>query len=209
MPLAVTPLAEGSAEQLPLYESRTLANATRIDGTRFRIVEGLDRERVRQLKERALDESDTELRKTSDYDRFGMGSYEDWYASKERTMFALLEERSGALAALAWFGPKPLGRKPRRHLSEEARAEDERTMDTDGWHTIVYRSYAPYRGKGLMTDFVRFTMDTYEKTHPGAKLWAGIFSHLPGSMELAKKLGFTISESLSDGDSNETILIKQ
>src|SRR5690349_9359568 len=102
---------ERDKRPLPVYESVTLGSAEGSDGTHFVIREGLDASLIAQLREHSLDLADTELQKTSDYERFGKGSYEDWYASKERTMFALVEEESGALAALAWFGPKPLGRK--------------------------------------------------------------------------------------------------
>ena len=184
-----------------------LAIAVAENGERFTIQEGLSADLVHQLRERSLDRSDTELAKTSDYERFGKGSFDDWYASKERTLYALISD-TGMLAALAWFGPKPLGRKSAKHLSEQERSEDERTMDSGGWHTIVYRSYPPFRGKGLMTDFVRFAMEEYIRVHPGIRLWSGIFAHNPASMGLAKKLGFVVSEEHSN-EGGETILVKE
>lgn len=209
MGLSIRPSGKERDERpLPLYESVELGSAESADGAQFTVKEGLDAELIKQLRERALDLSDTELQKTSDYERFGKGAYEDWYASKERTMFALVEKETGALAALAWFGPKPLGRKSMKHLSEEERKENEREMDSGSWHTVVYRSYAPYRGKGLMKDFIRFCTEEYGKRHPGMKLWAGIFAANPASMGLATALGFKVSED-SASDADETIMVKE
>lgn len=208
MGLLIASAESGASGRLALGESRKIASATSADGSVFSIVEGLDENLIAQLRERSLDLSDTELQTTSDYARFGTGSYADWFASKERTMFALVSA-DGALAALAWFGPKPLGRKSMKHLSTEELSQNEKAMDSAGWHTIVYRSYAPYRGKGLMTDFVRFAMETYQARYPGSKMWAGIFSNNPASLGLTKKLGFIVDESASDGDSAETILVKE
>lgn len=170
---------------------------------------GLDEDLVAQLKKYSLNTSDGELQKTSDLMRFGAGSYADWYASKERTMFALVEEGSGTLAALAWFGPKPLGRKSMKHLSEEERARDERAMDSGAWHTIVYRSYPPFRGTGLMTSFLVYVMDVYLKCYPGSKLWAGIYADNPASIGFATKLGFKAVEEVSNKNANETILVRE
>lgn len=194
--------------KLPLFESREIGKAFGTTGTAFVIREGLDASGINQLKKHSLDTSDAELQKTSDFERFGKGSYEDWYRSKERTLFALIEENTGTLAALAWFGPKPLGRKSMKHLSADERAEDERAMDSHNWHTIVYRSYPPFRGTGIMKDFVRFCMDTYLKRHPKAKLWAGIYGANPASIGLATGLGFAIRES-SGSDTEETIMVKE
>ena len=192
---------------LPLYASMIVADAVGDDGEEFEVVMGLDKGMIAQLKERSLDLSDKELQTTSDYERFGKGSHEEWYASKERTLFSFVHKPDCALAALAWFGPKPLGRKSMKHLSDEEKQQDERLLDSGDWHTIVYRSYAPFRGKGLMKDFVRFTMDTYQNMHPGSKLWAGIFSANPASVGLATALGFSVYEQGSDG--RETLMIKE
>ena len=190
---------------LPLYTSVTIADAIGKDGEKFVIVAGLDQGMVAALKARSSDLSDTDLQKTSDYERFGKGSFEDWYASKERTLFGLIHPATGALAALAWFGPKPFGRKSMKHLSEEERKEDERAMDSGMWHTVVYRSYPPFRGTGLMKDFVRFAMETYQGFYPGSKLWEGIFSANAASIGLATALGFTIVGT----EGEETLMVKE
>jgi RimJ/RimL family protein N-acetyltransferase len=80
-------------------------------------------------------------------------------------------------------------------------------MDSGAWHTIVYRSYAPFRGKGLMKDFIQFTMDIYQGLYPGSKLWAGIFSANPASIGLAVALGFKVYEQGADG--GETLMVKE
>jgi RimJ/RimL family protein N-acetyltransferase len=190
-----------------LYETNILATAENADGVRFNIVEGLSEKMAKELKKHSLDTTDTELQKTSDHERFGKGSYEEWYTSKERTLFALVHAETEELAALAWFGPKPFGRKSAKHLSSEERSQDERLLDSGAWHTIVYRSYAPFRGKGLMKDFVRFCTEKYLGRNPGGKLWAGIYSENPASIGLAKALGFTIAEE--GRGTNETLMVKE
>lgn len=181
---------------LPIFEMKELASLTSRDGEKFSIYIGANKEVVDQLRERSLDESDTEVQThTSDRERFGVSSYETWY-SKTRTPFALLDS-NGVLAAFAWFGPKPLGRKSLKHLSKEEQ-EQELNQTEDTWHTLVYRSYHPYRGKGLMTDFIRLAMDTYKTHYPHAKFWAGISMDNEGSIALASKLGFIRREELVD-----------
>jgi Acetyltransferase (GNAT) family len=173
---------------IPLYESHPLGSIRSKDGRIFSILIGLDRDLVSQLKERSLDTSDIELQNnTSDFKRFGEGSYEEWY-EKDRTPYALVSE-DGKLAALAWFGSKPLGRKSLRFLSDEELAKENEQEKTH-WHTIVYRSYAPFRGIGVVTPFVRFAMNDYKKRYPDAKLWAGISTDNAASIALATKLGF-------------------
>ncbi len=208
MALSLTQVASLDRLPLRLHERTLLAKATD-DGRTFSLVAGLDTDLIGQLKKYSLNLEDTELQKTSDYMRFGEGSYDEWYGSKERTMFALVDDRNGKLAALAWFGPKPLGRKSMKHLSEEERARDESAMDSGAWHTIVYRSYPPYRGTGLMTSFLNYVMDAYARCYPGSKLWAGIFAANPASLGFAKKLGFRIVEESSGDGHDETILVKE
>lgn len=193
---------------IPLYQMILMGTLKSRDGELFSIVAGLDEGLVAQLKAYSLDESDREIQdNTSDRARFGEGSYEAWYG-KDRVPFALVHDESGKLAALAWFGPKPLGRKSLKHLTEAERAQDEKSLDADGWHTIVWRAYQPYRGKGLMTAFVRFAMDQYMAQYPGEKIWAGIYAENPASIALAEKLGFRILEAASDAQSHETVMVR-
>jgi RimJ/RimL family protein N-acetyltransferase len=192
------PTAGALGGPILVYTEIPLASFTSKDDEKFIIVAGLDEAHVQELKEKSLDESDEEIQKnTSDRQRFGLGSYEEWYG-KGRVPFALVHEGTRTLAALAWFGPKQLGRKSLKHLSAEERAQDERTLESGDWHTIVYRSYAPFRGKGLMKAFTQFTMDSYKKIHPKAKLWAGVHAENPASLGLAQALGFVIDEERSD-----------
>ncbi len=169
---------------------------------------GLDKNLVEQLKKKSLDETDTDVQShTSDRKRFGEGSYEEWYA-KERTPFALTEEKTGVLAALAWFGPKPLGRKSLKYLSEAELAEEGRQKKSD-WHTLVYRSYVPFRGKGLMTDFLKQVIAIYMEQYPNAKLWVGMNADNKASAALASKLGFEKAEELADTRSNWFAMVKK
>lgn len=184
------------SETLSLYASEPLGTISSKDGEVFQIVRGLDEHMVAQLQAYSTDLSDTDLQEnTSDFQRFGEGSYEAWYG-KDRTPYALLD-KAGKLAALAWFGPKPLGRKSLRYLSEEERAA-EGGEESGDWHTIVYRSYNPYRGKGLMSPFMQYVIADYKKKYPHAKLWAGVSAKNQASIGLAKRFGFEVSEAYSD-----------
>lgn len=194
-----------SSFPLPLFETKELGVQIGKTGERFKILAGLSKELVAQLVEKSLATSDVEIyNKTSDPQRFGTGSYEEWY-SKNRTPFALVHS-SGALAAIAWYGPKPLGRKSLRHLTAEE-LEHEHEGNEGDWHTIVYRSYPPFRGTGLMKEFVRFTIDAYKKSYPGIRLWAGINSENPASTGFATSLGFVIDSEHSNPDEHHTVMV--
>lgn len=185
---------------LPLFKMIRIGELTSREGEVFSLWIGANEKVVAELKEKSLNTADIEIQNnTSDRERFGEGSYEEWY-SKNRTPFTLLSA-DGSLAAFAWFGPKPLGRKSIRHLSQEDRAK-ELEQKEDVWHTLVYRSYAPYRGKGLMTSFVRFATEEYKKHFPGAKFWVGINSANAGSIALAEKLGYQHRVDLVDAEKN-------
>lgn len=200
----ITPiLAEPFSLPLPLYGMIKLGDFTSRDGDEFTIWIGADQTVVDELKAKSLDESDIELQTTSDRERFGEGSYEEWY-SKDRTPFALVHE-SGALAAFVWFGPKPLGRPSLKYLSDEERAK-EFMQKEEVWHTLVYRSYAPFRGKGIMTDFVRFCIEKYKEHYSEAKLWVGMSAANEASIGLASKLGFVRREDLFDAEKNWTAM---
>ena len=139
-----------------MYDRAVIGSTESRDGESFDIVIGLDRALIEQLIKYSLDEGDAELQKhTSDLKRFGEGSYEEWF-SKGRTPYALVSHEN-VLAALAWFGPKPIGRKSLRYLSE-AELKEEYSQPAGDAHTVVYRSYGPFRGKGLMTKFMQFAI---------------------------------------------------
>jgi len=194
---------------LSLYKSVKIGEATGKDGARFFIFVGLDKKLAGELKKLSLDESDVELQKnTSDRERFGAGSYEAWYA-KDRVPFALTSAKTGELAAIAWFGPKALGRKSQKHLSEKEKQENENLIPNENWHTISYRCYPHFRGKGLMKGFVGFAMNLYIKHNPGIKIWAGINSENMASDALATGLGFQVDEDASDRAAHWLVMIKQ
>ena len=181
---------------LPLYEAVQIGKAV-VNDEVFIMHIGLDKNIVAQLKAHSLDMSDISLQEnTSDFKRFGEGSYEQWYA-KNRVPFALIHEATGVLAALIWYGPKQLGRKSLKHLSE-VELKTEHTVESGEWHTIVQRSYLPFRGKGLMSGFAKATMEVYQEYFPEARLWAGINRTNEASVALATKLGFTMDEAGSD-----------
>lgn len=196
----ITPVAhERLSLPLPLYEKVKLGSLTSRDGESFSIWVGADEGIARQVKEQSLKDSDIQAN-TSDRKRFGEGSYEEWY-SKKRTPFSLVHDATEQLAAFAWFGPKPLGRKSLKYLSEEERAK-ELQQEEGTWHTLVYRAYTPFRGKGLMSEFVRFAVDEYRKQYPDAKLWTGMSASNEASVALSTKLGFKRRKDLFDAEKN-------
>lgn len=194
---------------LPIYETVELGVITGKTGEPFRMLAGLDRPLAEALKAKSLDESDTEIQKnTSDRERFGLGSYEEWYA-KDRSPFVLVHEATGALAAIVWFGPKPLGRKSLKHLSAEERVQEaDSAKEAGDWHTIVYRAYPPFRGVGIMKKFALACMDEYGRHFPQAKYWAGIHADNPASEGFATALGFVVDEALSDRAKHHLVMVK-
>lgn len=170
---------------LPIYQTIHIADAVSNDGIRFKIIVGLDKELIEQLKKYSADESDIDLQKyTKDKERFIVGTYEDWY-KKNRTLFALVEESSGIMAAQIRFGPEPL------------------LGDVGNWHTAGWRSYSSFRGKGIMKDFSKFALDVYLEHFPNINIWITAKRENAGSVRLAEALGF----KTSDEKSNETSLV--
>jgi RimJ/RimL family protein N-acetyltransferase len=193
---------------LPLYESIPIADGESKDGERFTVVLGLDRHMAEQVKHYSLDENDADLQEnTSDRKRFGEGSYEEWY-KKGRVPFALIHEESDSVTAICWFGPKPLGMKSMKYLTDEER-QAEMNADAKNWHTISYRSYNPFRGKGHMRGFVTFCIDTYLKENKDAKLWAIFNSKNEGSIALAQKLGFKPREDVSHPEDHLVTMVRE
>lgn len=183
---------------LPLYDMRQVGSLVGDDGEAFSILIGLDQTLVEQLREKSLADDSAIQNNTSDRLRFGEGSYEEWYA-KERTPFALVHTATNALAALVFFGPKPLARKPLKYLSPDERAK-ELSQEKSEWHTVAFRSYPPFRGKKLMKPFARFAIDHYLAAVPGSKIWAGIDTTNPASVALTKGLGFVAAPEVSDDE---------
>ncbi|MBU2158971.1 GNAT family N-acetyltransferase [Patescibacteria group bacterium] len=159
---------------LPLYESHIVGLVNLPDGEVLSVYAGLSKEHVEKLQAHARDMEDVELQNnTSDYRRFVENSYEDWY-KKERTPFALIGA-NGQLAALIWFGPEKMPIE----------------SDTDSWDTVAFRSYAPYRGKGIMTPFGLFAISKYIELRPGRSIWLETGPSNEAAVHLYKKLGFT------------------
>lgn len=176
---------------LPIYTSVQLATAKSADGGEFDIVAGLGKSSADEVRRHALDENDTELQKnTGDRKRFGENSYENWYM-KDRTPFGLIHKKTGALTAFIWFGPEPLGQESRE------------------WHTIGYRSYNPFRGKGLMKDFSKFAMKIYSASRPGVRYWVALNPDNKASIALASSLGFTISEENLNRETGSLVMTKE
>ncbi len=176
------------------------------DGDKFFIFAGLDKKLVAELKALSLNKKDKELQKnTGDLKRFGLGSYSEWY-KKNRTPFALVHEKTGALAGLVWFGPKALGEKSIKYGIEGKKVKKESKKNT--WHTIAYRAYPPFRGKGITKKFTAFATDVYMKNFPNIKVWAGIDDRNKASQKLSEGLGFKTLEKLSDKKAHWLVMVK-
>lgn len=193
---------------LPLYKYIHIGSAKSRDGDHFSLLLGMSDEHALKLKKFSLDENDSELQKnTSDRKRFGEGSYEEWYA-KSRTPFVLIHVATNDLAGIVWFGPKPLGQKPLGHSTETERTR-EKKLEKENWHTIAYRCYPRFRGKGLMKNFVGSALNMYMQNIPDAKLWAGINTENAASDALALSLGFKPHKEHSDLKNNFLVMIKE
>ncbi len=168
---------------LPIYETVHIADAVSRDGEKFSLVVGMDKNIVLDLKKKSLDESDTDIQNnTSDRKRFGEGSYEEWY-SKKRTPFVLIHKDTNALSAIVWFGPKEL------------------RNDGNNWQAVGWRSYSPFRGKGIMKEFSKFSMNIYMNHVQDAKFWGVLKRGNEGSLSLGLALGFVAVDEESDEES--------
>jgi len=188
---------------LPLYSAIHIADAIGRDGEEFDVFIGLEKKYAEQLKKLSLDESDTELQeKTGDKNRFGLGSYEDWY-KKNRTPFCLIHKRTDALAALIWFGPKPIGAKSSKFgIEKPYEIQDE-------WHTISFRSYPAFRGKGIMKNFSKFVIEIYKNHFPNAKFWTGTDDRNTAFIKLISDLRFKVDEENSDLESHWLVMTRR
>ena len=84
-----------------------------------------------------------------------------------------------------------------KHLSPDE-MQQEAGLESGNYHCATYRSYNPFRGTGIMKEFLLATTDVYLKYYPGAILWTGISRSNPGSIALSGKLGYAVDESISD-----------
>ncbi len=179
---------------IPIYSVVSIADAIGKDGEEFDVLVGLDKEHVAQLRECSLNEDDVELQKnTGDRNRFGLGSYKEWY-EKNRTPFCLIHKRTNSLAALIWFGPKDLGQKSIKFGKDKDKQGEKENV----WHTISCRCYPTFRGTGLMTNFTKFAMEVYKKELPNIKFWSGVDARNEGIIKLLSNLGFQTDEASSD-----------
>lgn len=190
---------------LSLYSYIHIADAISKEGEEFDVFLGLSKKYVEQLKKLSLDDRDVDLQNyTGDRRRFGEGSYENWYV-QNRTIFCLVHKRTDSLAAIAWFGPKTLGKKSIKfNLNINNEHQDE-----DYWHTASFRSYPSFRGKGMMKNFANFAIDIYKQHFTNIGFWFGTDDRNSVMIKLAQDLGFVIDEENSDLLEHWLILIKK
>ena len=94
----------------------------------------------------------------------------------------MIHNSTNSLAALVWFGPELLKK------------------ESGNWHTVAWRSYPSFRGRGLMKEFTKFAMDIYTKNVPDMKFWISVKKDNLGSIRLGKFLGFLKSEKISSSN---------
>ncbi len=181
---------------LPIFNSIHIADAVTRTGDEFDIYIGLEKKYVEQLRELSLDESDVNLQKfTGDKNRFGFGSYEEWYG-KNRTPFIAVDKKTDSLAAIIWFGPKSLGAKSAKFNGQEGKGG--KSEIKDDWHTISFRSYLLFRGNGIMTNFTKFVIDIYREQFPNSMFWTGTDDRNTVFIKFISKLGFQVDKENSD-----------
>lgn len=168
-----------------LYERALIGTLVMPDGAHLSIYLGADEGAARQLKEHALGSDEELVQNTKDRARFGEGSYESWYA-KGRCPFSLVDD-GGNLAAFIWFG------------AENPPPECGQDIESDVWDTIAFRSYPPYRGRGIMTPLARFIIETHERLVPGRRLWLTAKTDNLPALGLYGKLGFQVCGYGEDG----------
>ena len=188
---------------LLIYSAIRVADGIGKDGEEFDVYVGLEKKYIEQLKKLSLDKKDVDLQNhTGDRKRFGEGLYEVWY-NKNRTPFCLIHKRTDALAALIWFGPKPLGEKSIKFR------KDKEYENQNIWHTVSYRSYPNFRGKGLMKNFSKFVIDFYKNKFPNIMIWAGMDDRNTAMVKLSSDLSFEIDEKSSDLSENWLVMVKR
>ncbi|MFZ2149696.1 MAG: hypothetical protein WAV15_00880 [Minisyncoccia bacterium] len=186
---------------LPIYTSVHIADAVCKRGEEFDLLVGLDKKYAEQLRKLSEDDRDIDLQNfTGDRRRFVEKTYEHWY-KKIRTPFALIHKQTDSLAAIIWFGPKPIGAKSEKFGKDEHAKEDT-------WHTISFRSYPLFRGRGMMKNFAKFVLDIYKTHFPQAKLWTGTDERNHVFVKLISELGFQIDEKNSDLPENWLVMTK-
>ncbi len=183
---------------IAIYQAMPIEHITGRDGTAFTIYAGLTEDHAGQLKALSLDTTDEALQNnTSDRKRFGVGSYEEWYADS-RTPFSVVDDATNKLAALIWFGPKAIGTKSISHLSADEQNKVAHA-ETGNGHTIAYRSYPPYRGAGIMKKAVEEATAAYQAVFPEAILWAIIEEKNEASIGFSSALGYEVQGESEDG----------
>lgn len=167
-------------EPPPIFSSTFVAWLACPGLDRLSVQYGLDTHAVSKLRDKSLNRDDVELaNNTSDKRRFGDGSYERWYA-KSRYPFVLTDQ-DHELAGLIWFGPEPVPNGVQ--LDQGALVQE--------WDTIAFRSYPPYRGKGIMTAFSLMLLKLHKTMRPGRGLWLETRPHNKAGIALYRKLGFS------------------
>ncbi len=194
----VTALLRISSLPLPRYACIRLQTDTIGDHGECETSIGLSKKMAKDLVLLSNDRTDTGLDYTEDRTRFGsQASYESWY-EKGRLPITLVQQSTGMLMAILWFGEKV----PPSPISDGV-------DPTTRFVTIAYRSYPPFRGTRFMTAWTSSILEQFIQANPHCMLWAEVKEENGGSLHLAKKLGFTeVREVKSDKTSTGILLYR-
>ena len=86
-------------------------------------------------------------------------------------------------------------------------SNDERKIDSD-WHTVSFRAYPLFRGRGMMVNFTKFVFDIYRKHFPNSVFWTGSDDRNTVFLKFISELGFKIDEENSDLQAHWQVMIK-
>lgn len=90
---------------------------------------------------------------------------------------------TGGLAALVWLTPKPL---PITLPEGESLAE----VAPEAWDAMSFRSYPPYRGRGIMQPFGSEVVAWHDAYRSGRALWLQVDAEFTPAQVLYTELGF-------------------
>lgn len=167
-----------------LYCGELFAEADGGDAGTFDVYAGLREKYVDQLRAYSLDQSDIALQEnTTDYERYGIGNYEERFEKKVRYVIALVHRETDTLASILWYGPRPL---PSDVVLDSAYLEIPSTQ----WDTVAMRTYGNFRGKGITTAFNLFALAKYRQQFPDRSLWLGVQKSNAAGNRLYEKIGF-------------------
>jgi hypothetical protein len=100
--------------------------------------------------------------------------------AENQTAFSMVHKQTNALAAVILFAPEKL------------------MMSDENWHRLAWRSYTPFRRRGLTANFLKYAIEIYIKNFPFAKIWTRIPLDRPAKIKLLEELGFEAKSDIAE-----------